>query len=204
MCLGGLFGIVYFLYFPVKWGNSQFMQWMPLSLLAVGLGILLLLSSFIAGLICGSIDSRRQKVENICRVLVILVSVYFWIFIPIAELIYSNIWSRQVAATYAIQLKSLGLVDVLLSDEINSVPVVPYDLEILSPLIAFSAMLLFMLWLRPAAKSVKQYVIYVVIICAAVINAVLQGYAGCGVSLCLAAVSGMVLALLWTNRIAHI
>jgi hypothetical protein len=51
LCLAGLVGIVYFLYFPEAWGGSKFWQWMPISVFAVGLGILLLFTVFIVGLI---------------------------------------------------------------------------------------------------------------------------------------------------------
>jgi hypothetical protein len=64
ICLAGIAGIAFFLFFPEYWNGSHFI-WMPISQLAVALGTVLILASLIIGLVSGFITHlRRRKVET--------------------------------------------------------------------------------------------------------------------------------------------
>jgi hypothetical protein len=59
ICLSGIAGISYFIVFPEHWGDQSFWTWMPISAVAVGLGIVLIFSSLIFGLVS---HFRRRKI----------------------------------------------------------------------------------------------------------------------------------------------
>ena len=61
ICLGGILGVVYFNLFPEEWGGPTFWRWMPISVFAVGLGVLLIAASLIIGFVSGVITRFRHK-----------------------------------------------------------------------------------------------------------------------------------------------
>ncbi|HXR04088.1 MAG TPA: hypothetical protein VN836_05205 [Verrucomicrobiae bacterium] len=60
ICLAGIAGITYFLYFPYAWAASSFQDWMPISGLAVCMGIVVIAASLIVGLVSWFITCLRQ------------------------------------------------------------------------------------------------------------------------------------------------
>jgi hypothetical protein len=125
------------------------------------------------------------------RIFLLLASIYLWILMPIVQVILSRTFGRQVGETVAIQLGTLGLVDALIIDDVQSMA---YYRETLSPLIAFSVAFLVMIWVRPPAKSLQQFIIYFVIFCAVVAKWTAQGFFP--LFSCLAAFSGIIVARL--------
>ena len=58
ICLAGIVGVVYFLYFPQEWGDARFWNWMPISALAVCLGVVVIFTSLIVGFISHFRDKK--------------------------------------------------------------------------------------------------------------------------------------------------
>jgi len=61
ICLPGLAGITYFERHEVYWGNGDFWNWMPVSVIAACLGAFVMVASFIVGLISGKAAHPRDR-----------------------------------------------------------------------------------------------------------------------------------------------
>ena len=64
ICLLGTVGVGYF---QLDWGGSDFWRWFPVSVIAVGLGILLIFASLLTGFVGGLVVRRHPRLMRILR-----------------------------------------------------------------------------------------------------------------------------------------
>lgn len=135
--------------------------------------------------------------STICRALLLAVSLYLWVVIPIIALIFNAIWlksiyGRAITSTYVIWLQSFCTIDAFLDDAaLRAEGAVPYYLSLTSPLIVFFLTIFLIHRLRPRLTSLKESVGYILIALALFLNTAVQQEFQ--VSACLAACSGILL-----------
>lgn len=134
----------------------------------------------------------KLSVDRIICILIISFCAYFWIIIPICEIVLIPFFGRRLSASIAIKMAHFGLVGAFISDGVDYESAFHYYLTILIPLIAFILAFLFVSVANRALSAVKLRVIYCLLLFVSVVYALVQHDIEPGVVFCLASCSGVI------------
>lgn len=66
ICLLGILGVTYFNIFPDRWGGGSFWRWMPISVIAVCVGVVLIAVSLFIGFVSElNVRFRHKNEKNV-------------------------------------------------------------------------------------------------------------------------------------------